>query len=396
MNDFLKAVYEEKLPLAEEQLHQAAEMHGLDLHSCEYRVLLIACRHAVDNLDVFQRYCAELPRRCLRFCSKHALRAAVTQDYAGKCILLLMDRADEAFIEQHVSQLLSYLDTHHLQDSIIAVGKRVFSLSDLAYSYKTAVNALSYHSLYADDRCFFCEDMQAMLNLSTLQSVVDPDQMLDAFRAGDMDHLRLLVTAYAEKVRALSGNSIEGVHPTSIRRMFVELTVYVLHMASDMGVQVDALLGGIDPYNYLLFEDKATPVIIDWFMDLCAKMRSAISEQKASKEKSLIQRICTCIDEHLTETSLSLEFVSAAVNITPSYLSKLFHKEMQVGFSKYVVERRLAYAQQLLASTELPLRQIAEMSGFASANYFGTVFKRQLNLSPNQYRDLQKNRNSDT
>jgi len=394
VNDFLKAVYEEKLPLTEEQLHQVAEMHDLDLHSCEYRVLLLSCRHAVDNLDAFQRYCTDLPRRCQRFCNKYGLRAAITTDYAGKCILLVMDRADEQFIEQHTYSLLSYLDSHHLQDAIIAVGKRVFSLSDLAYSYKTAVNALSYHSLYADDRCFFCEDMQAMLNLSTLLSVVDPDQMLDAFRAGDMDQLRLLVTAYAEKVRALSGNSIEGVHPTSIRRMFVELTVYVLHMASDMGVKVDALLGGIDPYNYLLFEDNATPVIIDWFMDLCGKMRRAIDEQKASKEKTLIQRICAYIDDHLTESTLSLEFVSSAVSITPSYLSKLFHKEMQVGFSKYVVERRLLHAQRLLESTEIPLREIAQLSGFTSANYFGTVFKRQTGLSPNQYREAHKTRTS--
>lgn len=386
MNTFLKALCEEKLQMDDVQLHQIAAMNGVDLHSSQYRILLVSCPRSVADPESYQRYCVDMPRLCRRFFDKGSIRVSIEPDYAGKCIALAMDRVDKHTMEHVVVSLIAYLEARMVPDVVVSVGKCVSSLADVSYSYKTAVNALSYQSLYSGERCLFCEDMHVMMNLSTLQSVIHPDLMLEAFQVGDMERLRLLVTAYAEKVRALSGDSVEGRHPTSIRRMFVELTVYVLHVASDMGVNVDELLGGLDPYNYILFEDKSTPVIIDWFMDLCVRMRGAIDEKTKSKEHTIIEKVCAYIDENITRYDLSLEEVGERVNMTPSYLSKLFHKEMNNGFSKYVVQTRIDMAKKLLLETELTVKEIAEKTGFASANYFGTVFKKAMGISPQVYR----------
>lgn len=283
MNEFLRAIYEEKLNMSGVQLHQIAKDNGFDLYSQEYRVMIVSAQCEIDDPERYRQYCVELPTRCQRFFSKRCLRAEITPDYTGKSMILLMEKVANGEAGKLAHTLLAYLDAHSLSDTVVAIGKSVPTIDRISYSYRLAVNALSYQSLYSGERCLFCEDMQTMMNLSTLQSVIHPDRMLQAFQADNMDELRLLVTAYAEKVRALSGDAIEGRHPTSIRRMFVELTVYVLHIASDMGVDVDSILNGLDPYNFLLANGKSTPMIIDWFIGMCSDLRKAINEKTKSK-----------------------------------------------------------------------------------------------------------------
>ena len=390
MNSFLGMLLDEKLLLETEKLHQIGDKQGLNLRALNYRVLIISSTCEISSVENYQKYCLDVPKYCSSFFSDANQQYLLEHDYAGKCIVLLMDNTRRKATEQTVFSLIQYLDKHQFADTVIAVGKQVDTLTEAAYSYRTAMNALSYRSLYSGERCLFCEDMQTMLQLSTLQSIVDPNHMLRLFQQGELGKLRETVTAYAERVRRLSGDSIEGRHPTSIRRMFVELTVYVLHVASDMGINVDELLNGIDPYNFLLYEEQATPVIIDWFMDFCIKIRHAIDEKSKSKERTVIQTVCDYINEHIMQNDLNLDDVSAVVNMTPSYLSKLFHKEMNIGFSKYIIRRRLEISKALLIETNMPIKQIAMKAGFASANYFGTVFKKMENISPNAYRTLNK------
>ena len=385
MKEFLRALYEEKLNMSDVQLHEIALKNGFDLCSRQYRVMLVSYEHKIDSPEHYQRYCVNFVARCQHFFAQKKMHAEAIADYAGRCIVLFMEEYERRYVGETARILLDWLAGRGYSDAIVAIGKSVTGLAEVAASYRSALNTLNYQSLYIGERCLFYEDVRTMLRLPTLQSVIDPERVLQAFQAGNLDEVRLLVTVYAEKVRALSGTAVEGRHPTSIRRMFVELTVYVLHIASDMGVDVDLFLNGLDPYNFLLAEGKTTPMIIDWFMDMCINLRRAIAEKERSKEQSIVQLASNYIDEHIGQYDLSLDDVSAAVNMTPAYLSRLFHKEKGVTYSKYIVQRRLEIADKLLTETEFPVKKISVIAGFASANYFGAVFKKAYSVSPNAY-----------
>ena len=72
-----------------------------------------------------------------------------------------------------------------------------------------------------------------------------------------------------------------------------------------------------------------------------------------------------------------------------NYLSSLFCNEMGVGFTKYLSDFRLKKAKILLRETELNINEIANMTGFATANYFVRVFKKQENC-PVKYRIMEE------
>ncbi len=54
--------------------------------------------------------------------------------------------------------------------------------------------------------------------------------------------------------------------------------------------------------------------------------------------------------------------------------------------ARYVQERRLERASELLVSTDHSIDRIAELSGFANRYYFTRVFTQRMGLPPGRYR----------
>ena len=87
------------------------------------------------------------------------------------------------------------------------------------------------------------------------------------------------------------------------------------------------------------------------------------------------------------ECDISVSDLSEKVGVTPSYLSRLFYKQMGVKPSEYITNVRLQRSMQLLTTTDLEITDIALMCGFSNGNYFSKVFRKRLGISPSDYRN---------
>ena len=83
------------------------------------------------------------------------------------------------------------------------------------------------------------------------------------------------------------------------------------------------------------------------------------------------------IENHASQDP-SLEEVARAIAISPSYLSRLFTKELGINYSEFLVRYKISHAQRLLVKTDLSITEIALSSGFGSSNYFCYVFKKYM------------------
>ena len=92
------------------------------------------------------------------------------------------------------------------------------------------------------------------------------------------------------------------------------------------------------------------------------------------------------IKEHLSE-ELSLDILARQSYISPVYFSRLFKQETGEGVSEYIVRKRMEQAKSLLASTMLRSGEIAYKSGYRDVNYFSAAFKKNVGMSPREYRD---------
>jgi AraC-like DNA-binding protein/mannose-6-phosphate isomerase-like protein (cupin superfamily) len=89
---------------------------------------------------------------------------------------------------------------------------------------------------------------------------------------------------------------------------------------------------------------------------------------------------------NLNDPRLNVDFISRLVPCSPAYLSQLFYKKTGVKLSRYIHEKRLEYAQQLLKITDMNIKEVAYSCGYSDPSYFIRLFRQQLGVSPRKYR----------
>ncbi|MFZ3140244.1 DNA-3-methyladenine glycosylase 2 family protein [Polaromonas sp.] len=82
----------------------------------------------------------------------------------------------------------------------------------------------------------------------------------------------------------------------------------------------------------------------------------------------------------------SVEKLAARLGVSSRHVRRIFEAQFGVTPLQYLQTRRLLTAKQLLADTDLPVTQVALMSGFASVRRFNAAFAQHYHLNPTQLR----------
>jgi YesN/AraC family two-component response regulator len=93
-------------------------------------------------------------------------------------------------------------------------------------------------------------------------------------------------------------------------------------------------------------------------------------------------------------SNLSLQTLAGLVYIHPSYLSKIFKIRMGVSITEFVYRARMQKALELLKTTDEKIYRIGIQLGYPNANWFIKLFKRYFRITPQDYRDWDREQNS--
>ncbi|MFC2768911.1 MAG: helix-turn-helix transcriptional regulator [Mitsuokella sp.] len=96
-------------------------------------------------------------------------------------------------------------------------------------------------------------------------------------------------------------------------------------------------------------------------------------------------RIKEYIDAHYLE-DLKLSAIADALHINPYYLSHTFKSVAGISPMAYIIRRRIDEAQNLLLTTDMTITAIAMECGYHNSNYFQSVFKGIVGMTPGRYR----------
>ena len=86
------------------------------------------------------------------------------------------------------------------------------------------------------------------------------------------------------------------------------------------------------------------------------------------------------------EATPSVEKLAARLGVSDRHVRRIFEAQFGVSPLQYLQTRRLLTAKQLLADTDLPITQVALISGFASVRRFNAAFVAHYKLNPTQLR----------
>ena len=91
------------------------------------------------------------------------------------------------------------------------------------------------------------------------------------------------------------------------------------------------------------------------------------------------------IYDHL-QTKITLDNLAEEVGLSSAYLSRLFHKEVGLTISEYIVTKRIQAAENMLKFSEYSISEISNYLCFSSESHFIHLFKKNIGETPKNYR----------
>jgi AraC-like DNA-binding protein len=115
--------------------------------------------------------------------------------------------------------------------------------------------------------------------------------------------------------------------------------------------------------------------------------RSGGRRPDARRQDRLSDRLLAWLGENFSRR-VTLAEAALAVAASPSAITHRLKGETGRTFSQHLAALRVSEAKRLLAYTDLSLTEVAEQCGFGDQSYFTKVFRRNVNMTPGEFRSM--------
>lgn len=123
------------------------------------------------------------------------------------------------------------------------------------------------------------------------------------------------------------------------------------------------------------------------FLETVSDILNNVSDVIQNKYSKPVADAILYIEKNYAK-EISLSSISKLAGLTPTYFSSLFKKETGVTLSNYLIRHRLNIAKQQLRNSRLSIQEIALSVGYPDVKYFSRLFKKQMNITPSEFRKL--------
>ena len=112
-----------------------------------------------------------------------------------------------------------------------------------------------------------------------------------------------------------------------------------------------------------------------------AKLRTA---NAIHSENEIIRQAQQYISTHIRQ-KLSVPLVAKQVDVSPSYLTALFHKNLQISPGEYIRRTKLQESKQMIRENNLNFTEIAAALQYSTVHHFSRQFKEKFGITPTEY-----------
>ncbi len=268
------------------------------------------------------------------------------------------------------------------------VGKEVERLSELNKCFEEANRAFSYRYLKKRNQIIRSGSqargcsVDGELQLSRLNVDKLDRRLVDSFlKAGLKSEVMHFIDEY---FLSLGERNVQSL----LFRQYVTMDMYfaTIAMLEQMGYESRELVercGDFQKMAEVFSTVEQTKKYLRNVLETGIDLREAVSRKKYS---SLLKDARSYIEQNYDNEDISLNTVSASVNLSPNHFSTIFSQETGRTFIEYLTYVRMEKAKELLRSTSMKTAEIAYAVGYKDPHYFSYLFKKTQECTPREFR----------
>lgn len=252
-------------------------------------------------------------------------------------------------------------------------------LKSLAVAYREAVYALNQRLLRSREAVFIYENEVNVVQLFDVEQEKNLERSLIEHRT---EKAVEVVEDFFARCSRMEDITIYSLFTSVIQMMNVVNRVY--------GLQRQQEEEETEKGAYLMFSFKTDLYSFYSMEELKSYMIRLIEDvgEEGEPKATMIEDLLQYLERNYQYDISVNELAAHKYFVSPSYLSRLFKAETGENFSKYLMRLRMEKARQLLRETMLKISDIATYVGYNDVSYFIMTFKKQNQMTPEQYRNM--------
>lgn len=225
---------------------------------------------------------------------------------------------------------------------------------------------------------FFEDALETDSGHSSFNISLFKEDLTKAFEEYDADTLKRTLDALCELFLAHPNHFVQA----------MDGACNILYLSISLLQDGEAIVSDFfhdNPDGYRsIYKQTNVEQLVNWLGYFERQMCQLFESRHGDYKNHIVASVKKYINQHIAER-LTLNEVAAMFGISPNYLSQLFGKYNDMGFSEYINTCKIAESKRLLTEGNLKVYEAAEALGFESAFYFSKVFKKVEGVSPTEY-----------
>ncbi len=289
---------------------------------------------------------------------------------------ILSNYSEQAVFNQAVQKLYENCSVMLKTDAIITVSGSVTDLGMVSECYNQVRNLSASNNKPGIYRYRYENDLQDKETLPDPSYVKEIENQLLSYISSCEEE-----KAYTLVHVLFSGFDSDKKQAEFYQELFLRLLLAIEEHISFFNIKLSDLLGD------RLFMHKKINTSLD-VLEIVADLKNciylvidAIKQSQSSFLHKLVERIKQYIEANYSD-NITLYTASEHVNLSPSYISKIFKKCTGYNFIDFLTDIRIKKAKEFLAETDIKVYQVSEMVGYKSTKHFSQVFKSSVGMTP--------------
>lgn len=274
--------------------------------------------------------------------------------------------------EERVQAFAEAFLAGHGEGAVCALGSEQSGSERLKEAYISAEAALRYAQLM-EKRGLVCD--------------VDVKSSGSNIFLDELEFRMMLALAKKAELKTWAEQVFEEIPLDAPRQDYYSLAIYIAMLCQKNVCKLSAEKANIliDYENVLrLRTRKEIKAWVESLIDTSCDQIKGNTRQRSVLE---VEKTKTYIDEHLSE-DISMNDLAQNAYLSPNYLGKIFYEKLGMSISEYINMRRMERACELIRTGNAKIYEIAEMVGIRDPNYFSSLFKKVIGISPKEYKSL--------
>lgn len=247
--------------------------------------------------------------------------------------------------------------------------------------YRHAGEALQNKWIYGDGLVCRYEDVSKESN-ETIDYPSEIDEaIVRSIRGGDAEKALEGLSAFMDKVMKVN------IPFRLFRRLGLQLLSSVFRVVYENKIQERVVERSSHQPQELFHRNFTVEEYVRYMSELIHSIVISLEWNRQQKHNRTIEKAMEFIRVNYPK-DLSLEDVAAHVNVSGSYFSTYFKQETGESFIEYLTRLRMEKAKMLMMNAELRLYEICQLVGYQDVKYFSRLFKRNVGVSPAEYRQF--------